>query len=40
LPRVDLPREAGSAAVAFVVLPAIGLVGWLASTWRYRVDID
>ncbi len=38
---VDVPLEAGSTTVAFVVLPAIAVVGWLAATWRYRrADID
>jgi ABC-2 type transport system permease protein len=40
-PGVDVQLEAGSAAVAFVVLPAIAIAGWLAATWSYRrVDID
>jgi hypothetical protein len=40
-PEVDVQHAAGSAAFAFVVLPAIGVAGWLAATWRYRrVDID
>jgi ABC-2 type transport system permease protein len=40
-PGVDVQLEAGSAAVAFVVLPAIAIAGWLAATWRYRsFDID
>ena len=43
------PRVRGStsswrparAAVAFVVLPAIAIAGWLVATWRYRrADID
>ena len=30
-----------SAAVAFVVLPAVAVAGWLVATWRYRgADID
>ena len=38
---IDVQLEAGSAAVAFVVLPAIALAGWLVATWRYRrADID
>ena len=41
VPDVDVPRDAGSAVVAFVVLPAIALVGWAAATWSYRgADID
>jgi ABC-2 type transport system permease protein len=40
-PAIDVPLEAGSPAVAFVVLPAIAVAAWLAATWRYRrVDID
>ena len=40
-PDVDVQLEAGSAAAAFVVLPAIAIAGWLAATWRYRrADID
>jgi ABC-2 type transport system permease protein len=40
-PDVDIQLEAGSAAAAFVVLPAIAIAAWLAATWRYRrVDID
>jgi ABC-type transport system involved in multi-copper enzyme maturation permease subunit len=41
VPDVEVQLEAGSAAVAFVVLPAIAIAGWLAATWRYRrADID
>ncbi len=37
----DVELKAGSAAAAFVVLPAIAVVAWLAATWRYRrADID
>jgi ABC-2 type transport system permease protein len=40
-PDVDVQLEAGSAAAAFVVLPAIAVAGWLIATWRYRrMDID
>lgn len=40
-PRIDVQPDAGSPAVAFVVLCAIAIVAWLAATWRYRrVDID
>jgi ABC-2 type transport system permease protein len=40
-PGVDVQLEAGSAAVAFVVLPAIAIAAWLAATWRYRhADVD
>ena len=40
-PDVDVQLEAGSAAAAFVVLPAIAVAGWLAATWRYRrADVD
>jgi ABC-2 type transport system permease protein len=40
-PGIDVQPEAGSAAVAFVVLPSIAIAGWLAATWRYRrADID
>jgi ABC-2 type transport system permease protein len=41
VPDVELEVEAGSAAVALVVLPAIAIAGWLAATWAYRsADID
>jgi ABC-2 type transport system permease protein len=40
-PNVDVQLEAGSAAAAFVVLPAIAVAGWLVATWRYRrMDVD
>jgi hypothetical protein len=40
-PRIDVQPDAGSPAVAFVVLTAIAIAAWLAATWRYRrVDID
>ena len=40
-PDVSVQLEAGSAAAAFIVLPAIAVAGWLAATWRYRsADID
>ena len=40
-PEIDVQLEAGSAATAFVVLPAIAVAAWLAATWRYRrADID
>jgi ABC-2 type transport system permease protein len=40
-PDVDVQLEAGSSAVAFVVLPAIAIASWLAATWRYRrADVD
>jgi ABC-2 type transport system permease protein len=40
-PDVDVSHKAGSAAAAFVVLPAIAVVGWLVATWRYRrADVD
>ena len=40
-PDIDIPREAGSVGAAFVVLPAVAVVAWLAGTWRYRnADID
>jgi ABC-2 type transport system permease protein len=40
-PDVGVELEAGAPAVAFVVLPAIAVAGWLAATWRYRrADID
>jgi hypothetical protein len=40
-PGVDVEVEAGSAAAAFVVLPAIAIAAWLAATWRYRnADVD
>ncbi len=35
-PDVDVTPSAGSATVAFVVLPAVALAGWLVATWRYR----
>jgi hypothetical protein len=38
---IDLQLDAGSPVTAFVVLPAVAVVAWLAATWRYaRVDID
>jgi ABC-2 type transport system permease protein len=40
-PEIEIELRAGSAAVAFVVLPAIAVAAWLAATWRYRrADID
>jgi ABC-2 type transport system permease protein len=40
-PEIDVQLEAGSAAVALVVLPALAIAGWLLATWRYRsADID
>ena len=40
-PEVAIQLETGSAAVAFVVLPAIAIASWLAATWRYRrADVD
>jgi ABC-2 type transport system permease protein len=40
-PDIDVQLEAGSSAVALVVLPAIAVAGWLVATWRYRKsDID
>ena len=40
-PDIDVQLDAGSARAAFVVLPAIAVVAWLAATWRYRrADID
>jgi ABC-2 type transport system permease protein len=40
-PDVDVQLDAGSAAAALVILPAIAIAGWLLATWRYRrVDID
>jgi ABC-2 type transport system permease protein len=40
-PRSDEQLAAGSAAAAFVILPAIAIGAWLAATWRYRsADID
>ena len=33
--------DAGSPAVALVVLPAIAVAGWLLAVWRYRrADVD
>ena len=33
--------DAGSPAVAFLVLPAIAVGGWLLAVWRYRrADVD
>jgi ABC-2 type transport system permease protein len=38
---VNVDLDVGSAAVAFVVLPAIAVAAWLVATWRYRrADID
>lgn len=40
-PDIDVQLEAGSAAAAFVVLPAIAIAGWMVATWRYRrAEID
>jgi ABC-2 type transport system permease protein len=40
-PTADEQLAAGSAAAAFVILPAIAIGAWLAATWRYRTaDID
>jgi ABC-2 type transport system permease protein len=40
-PDVDVQLDAGSAGVAFVVLPAIAVAAWVVATWRYRsADID
>jgi ABC-2 type transport system permease protein len=40
-PEIDVQLEAGSAAVALVVLPALAIAAWLLATWRYqRADID
>jgi ABC-2 type transport system permease protein len=40
-PDIEVSLSAGSAAAAFIVLPAIAFVGWLLATWRYRrADID
>jgi ABC-2 type transport system permease protein len=40
-PEVEVEPAAGSAALAFAVLPAIAIAAWLAANWRYRrVDVD
>lgn len=40
-PDIEDELEAGSAAMALVVLPAIAIAGWLIATWRYRrADVD
>ena len=40
-PDVEVTPSAGSATVAFVVLPAVALAGWLTTTARYRrTDVD
>jgi len=40
-PGVDVQLQAGSAAAALVVLPAVAIAAWLIATWRYRrADID
>jgi ABC-2 type transport system permease protein len=40
-PDVDVQLDAGSAAAALVILPAIAIAGWLLATWRYRrADVD
>ena len=40
-PEVDVQLDAGGAAAAFIVLPAIAVLGALVATWRYRrADID
>jgi ABC-2 type transport system permease protein len=41
VPDVDVDPQAGSGAVALVVLPLIAIAGWLIATWRYRkADVD
>jgi ABC-2 type transport system permease protein len=38
---VDLQLEAGSAAAALVILPALAVAAWLVATWRYSsTDVD
>jgi hypothetical protein len=38
---IEVQLDAGSAARAVVVLPAIAVAAWLAATWRYRrADVD
>jgi ABC-2 type transport system permease protein len=40
-PDVDVQLDAGSAAAALVILPAIAIAGWLLATWSYRrADVD
>jgi ABC-2 type transport system permease protein len=40
-PEIDVQLEAGSAAVALVVLPALAIAAWLLATWHYRsADVD
>jgi len=40
-PDVEVTPSAGSATIAFIVLPAVAVTGWLVATWRYqRADID
>jgi ABC-2 type transport system permease protein len=40
-PDIDVQLDAGSAASALVILPAIAIAGWLIATWRYRrADVD
>lgn len=40
-PDIDVSLSAGSPALAFVILPAIALAGWLVATVRYRrADVD
>lgn len=40
-PDVEVTPSAGSATVAFIVLPVVAVTGWLVATWRYqRADID
>jgi ABC-2 type transport system permease protein len=38
---IDVRHPAGSAAAAFVVLPAVAVAAWLGATWRSaRADVD
>jgi ABC-2 type transport system permease protein len=40
-PGVDVAGGSRSATAAFVVLPAVALVGWILATFRYRrADVD
>lgn len=40
-PGIEVSLSAGSSALAFVLLPAIAIAGWLAATVRYRrADVD
>ena len=38
---VDVPLDTRSVTAAFIVLPVVGIAGWLVATFRYgRADVD